>query len=491
MKKVVFLTGATGVMGMQTVKKFMDHTDEFELCVLARPSEANYQKLAPYGDKIKIIWGNLMDYDLMSRCMEGVDYVLHVGAILNPIATDWPPDITMRTNYGSTLAMLRGIKQYHQEEKTHFVYISTLETLGHHEAPHYWGRMGDPLQPPMTCYYALSKVASERAVAESGLKYWAIIRQSFQHPNNPISIGYPIVSHMPPDCCSEHIDSESSGNLMLQVCLKAPEEFWRRGYHIGGGAELRISQYDLIKALHGDMRRGYQPKWVATKNYHGCFFADSDDLEALIPYRLKNRESFLKEELAFQIQLAKSQPRLTPEETEAKNKRIASKPGGTVWATQQENDETLKILFGSKAKYDAIPDSWDDIPLPNPSMEPEYFDHGYDENKPDSALDITDMQGAAKFRGGECLSETMTPGDLFTPLRWKCGFGHEFTGSPNLILKLGHWCPHCFTEKWNYYDQAKVSPFFAQIWDYAHEGEEPFSVKMECDARMIDKCFEK
>ena len=67
MKKVVFLTGATGVMGMQTVKKFMDHTEEFELRVLARPSEVNYKKLAPYEDNLKIIWGNLMDYELLSR----------------------------------------------------------------------------------------------------------------------------------------------------------------------------------------------------------------------------------------------------------------------------------------------------------------------------------------------------------------------------------------------------------------------------------------
>ena len=56
MKKVVFLTGATGIMGMETVKRFMDHLDEIELRVLARPSEINYEKLKPYEDKIQIIW---------------------------------------------------------------------------------------------------------------------------------------------------------------------------------------------------------------------------------------------------------------------------------------------------------------------------------------------------------------------------------------------------------------------------------------------------
>ena len=491
MKKVVFLTGATGIMGMETVKRFMDHLDEIELRVLARPSEINYEKLKPYEDKIQIIWGNLMDYDLMSRCMEGVDYVLHVGAILNPIATDWPPDITLRTNYGSTLAMLRGIKQYHQEEKTRFVYVSTVEALGHHEAPHIWGRMGDPLQPPIYCYYAMSKVASERAVAESGLKYWAIVRQSFQIPNNPIAADYPIVAHMPQDTYGERMDAESSGNLMVQICLNAPENFWRYGYHMGGGEDQRFDQYSYVKALHGNARAGWSPKWLATKNYHGCYFTDSDDLNEIVPYRLKDRAQFLKDELMNQIKLVKSKPRMTPEEVEAKNKRIARKPGGTLWAIENNNEETIRVLWGSREKYDAIPENWEDIPLPEPTYPVEYLDHGYDETKPLSELDLADMQQAAKFRGGECLSETMEKGDLFTPLNWKCAFGHEFTGSPNLILRLGHWCPHCLEKEWNYYEQAKVNPFFAQTWDHAHKDEEPFTVKMECDATLIDKCFDK
>lgn len=491
MKKIVFLTGATGIMGMETVKKFMDHTDEFELRVLARPSESNYEKLAPFGDRVKIIWGNLMDYELLSRCMEGVDYVLHVGALLNPLATDWPPDITLRTNYGSTLAMLRGIRRYHQEETTRFVYVSTLETLGHHEPPHVWGRMGDPLQPPIKCYYALSKVASERAVAESGLKYWAVVRQTFQNPNNPIAVGYPIVGEMPHDNCSEHLDAESSGNLMLQICLNAPERFWRSAYHMGGGKSFRFNQYDYIKALHGNARAGWSPKWLATKNYHGCFFADSDELQELVPYRLKSIKRFLKDELIFQVKLAgASGARLTPEQTMAKNERICSKPGGTLWALKNDSEEDIRIFWGSREKHDAIPERWEDIPLPKSDYPVEYLDHGYDESKPLAELDLEDMRAAARFRGGACLSETMEPGDLYTPLRWKCAFGHEFTGSPNLILRMGHWCPHCLEGAWNYYDQARVNPFFAQTWDHAHADEEPFSVAMACDARDIDRLFE-
>ena len=54
---------------------------------------------------------------------------------------------------------------------------------------------------------------------------------------------------------------------------------------------------------------------------------------------------------------------------------------------------------------------------------------------------------------------------------------------------MGHWCPEELRGEWNYYEQARVNPFFAQCWDYEHEGEEPFAVKMVCDDTLISPDF--
>lgn len=490
MKKTVFLTGATGIMGMEAVKRFVEYPDEIELYALARPSKKNEEKLAPYADKMHIVWGDLTDFDLLTNVMEGKDYVFHVGALLPPLAEQQPPEVTMRTNYGSTLAMLRGIKKFHQEETTHFVYIGTVEEVGHRSPPMHWGRIGDPLQPPIYCYYALSKVASERAVAESGLKYWASVRQSFQNPSNPVAMEYPIIGMQPDDNCSEHIDCESSGNLCVQIARHAPDEFWRKAYNLGGGEGFRFTNYDYIKALHGDLRRDFNRNWIATRNYHGHFFMDSDRLNELVPYRLKTPEQFIKDELHFQINLARSGPRRTLAEIKEKNRQILRKKGGTLYYVEQGNEEAIKVYFGSRKLYDQLPEDWDGVPIAKPSDEPIVMNHGFDETKPVSELDIEDMRKAAAFRGGKCLSETMTKGDLYTPLRWQCALGHEFTATPNLVLFMGHWCPECLTGEWDYFTQAKVNPFFAQGWDYLHSEEEPFKVKIECDAHDVERLFE-
>ncbi|MPM86869.1 hypothetical protein SDC9_133961 [bioreactor metagenome] len=82
------------------------------------------------------------------------------------------------------------------------------------------------------------------------------------------------------------------------------------------------------------------------------------------------------------------------------------------------------------------------------------------------------MKKAAAFRGGECISDSMTKGDLFTPLKWKCSFGHEFEMTPNLVLKGGHWCPECLPWPWNYDEVAANNPFFAQVWYPLHDKSE-------------------
>ena len=59
MKKRVFLTGATGVMGTATMAELLARSDKFDITVLALDSKKNRKKLAKYGDKISVVWGDL------------------------------------------------------------------------------------------------------------------------------------------------------------------------------------------------------------------------------------------------------------------------------------------------------------------------------------------------------------------------------------------------------------------------------------------------
>ena len=91
------------------------------------------------------------------------------------------------------------------------------------------------------------------------------------------------------------------------------------------------------------------------------------------------------------------------------------------------------------------------------------------------------MRQAAAFRGGKCISETMTKGDLYTKLEWECHDGHRFWSSPYTILKGGHWCPECCQPApWNFDALAKKIPFFAQVWYDTHDKDEDKFYEKNC-----------
>ena len=97
MKKRVFLTGATGTMGWAGLMEFMQRLDRFDMTILARPSKKNKEKLAPYADRIRIVWGDLTKYEDVLEATKGADYVLHVGGMVSP-AADYFPNKTRRVN---------------------------------------------------------------------------------------------------------------------------------------------------------------------------------------------------------------------------------------------------------------------------------------------------------------------------------------------------------------------------------------------------------
>ena len=120
-----------------------------------------------------------------------------------------------------------------------------------------------------------------------------------------------------------------------------------------------------------------------------------------------------------------------------------------------------------------------------------HLNHGYNEDKPESELDIEDMKEAARFRGGECLSQTMVKGDLYTPLKWRCHDGHEFTATPYTIIKAGHWCEECEPlGQWDFDRQARFSPFYAQVWYDTHARGEKYVYYYDKDGKATYKTFE-
>ena len=480
-RRRILLTGATGVMGQAGLREIFAQRDRFDLTLLVRPSRKNRRILKEYihSKHIRIVWGDLCNYGDVLRAVEGADYVLHVGGMVSPLA-DHYPETTLRVNTLAAENIVRAIKAQPNPDNVKVVYIGSVAQTGDRQAPLHWARTGDPIAPSVFDYYAISKCLAERTFAESGLKYWVSLRQSGILYAGILRNIDPIMFHVPIREVLEWATVEDSGRLLAKVCDESvPESFWGKFYNIGSGAEYRLNNYRfeqllLANSLGLPPERLFASNMFATRNFHGQWYLDSDHLEEILHFRANTpvEEYFagMRKQLPWFFALTKFVPagvmrlflRLL-----AHNRRF-----GTLGWLKHNDKAHIAAYFGSRKEWEQIPD-W--ATLANFTLadknEAVRLDHGYDEQKDLAELNIEEMQRAAEFRGGKCLSKDMTPGDLRTPLEWECACGHRFTMSPTTVLLGGHWCPECFAKPWQYDAEAKRTPFFAQLWLAHHEGE--------------------
>lgn len=491
----VFLTGATGSMGFIGLNEILKDTDKQDVVILVQNTERDRKKLEGYENRkgLSIRWGDLTNYDDVYNCVKDADIILHVAALVSP-AADYHPELAMKVNYGGMKNLIQAIKEQGRQNSVKLVSIGTVAETGDRMPPIHWGRVGDPIKPSMFDYYAVSKIAAERLLIESGLKYWVSLRQTGIMGPAMSKIRDPIMFHNCLDNVLEYVSDRDSGillrNLALYNCTgKLAKEFWGHIYNIGGGESCRVDTYTMYKDMYGaigfkDLKYVINLKWYATCNFHGQYYLDSDKLENYLHFRHDSIQYFYDEYIKnlgstavlsrFICKLPGGQ-RIMGNIMKKMFLKYAKTEHGTVRFIEDNMEDKIDAYWGSRKNWEKLPDNINDFEHFTDWGKVIRLDHGYDESKMESELELSDMKGAAVFRGGKCLSNSMNKGEWNGKLKFKCAFGHEFEASPRLVLEGGHWCPHCERESWNYSARAKVDPFFAQVWNPLHDASEPES----------------
>lgn len=487
-KKRVMITGAAGNMGGETLKQMKNDLDRCELVLFDLDNSTSRERLKPYEELegVQVVYGDLLDRQLVFDCVKDADIILHIAAYVSP-AADEHPQRAMQINYGSAKNIVDAIKQCGREQEIRFVFIGTIAETGDRMPPIHWGRVGDPIKPSVYDYYAVSKIAAERMVIESGLSYWVSLRQTGIMGPAMSKIQDPIMFHNCLENVLEYVSDRDSGRLMRNLCMAdingtLDKEFWQHIYNIGGGESCRVSTLDMYRELYGklgitNLDHVIDPKWYATRNFHGHYYLDSDKLEKLFHFRRDSMDYFYKlylDNMGGLVPVARVITKLPGGQKfmgamiKRTLKKQALRQRGTLRFIADNDTEKKEAYWGSERNWEDIPEKLSDMQKFEDWDTVIKLDHGYDEDKPASQLNLEDMKGAAQFRGGECLSTEMTTGDWTGKLEFKCAFGHTFSASPKLVLEGGHFCPECERNSWNYKERAKREPFFAQVWNPLH-----------------------
>ena len=374
-KTKVFLTGATGVMGMAGLKELSSYPEKYDITVLARPSKVNRRKLKPYEKKgVRVLWGDLLDKDVLSRGIQDCDIILHVGGMVSPMA-DLYPEKTMKVNVGSMqhiTDIIKGIESGDPSRIIKLVYIGSVAQYGSKMPPHHWGNASHELCPSKFDKYGESKVRAEELMKTSGIRKWVSLRQTgILHPGLLKNAGNPVAFHTPIHGVLEWISVEDSGRLLERVCRSdVPEEFWNKCYNVGGGEKFRLINIEFERGILKTMgcpppEKVFEPNWFATDNFHGMWFEDSDLLDDILHFR--EEDTFeaclmrIKKSLPFYYKLAPVVPAFF---IKPFMKKVASKKelGPLRWI--KDNDaEKIEAAWGSLENYKRI-QGWEDMHTP-------------------------------------------------------------------------------------------------------------------------------
>lgn len=499
-KKTVFLTGSSGNMGFAGFKELYARKSKYNLVLLNRGSEKNREKFKIYENDpaVKLVWGDLTNYDDVLECVTGADIVLHVGGMVSP-AADYYPKKTIKTNTTAMKNIINAVKAQPNPDDIKVVYIGTVAETGDRNPPIHWARTGDPIKISVYDHYAISKAYAEMLLAESGLKHWVSLRQSGILYPAILKNMDPIMFHVPINGVLEWATIEDSGRLLAKVCEDSvPEDFWRKFYNIGSGKDYRITNFEFEELLLGALglpstKKIFDADWFILRNFHGQWYADSDKLDDILHFRayvpVKKYFDDMSKKVPAYYRACKLFPGKTKNLIAAVAKPFMKKIAetdvfGTLNWRKTGNPDRISAYYGTKADWDAI-GTWDTFKVERPTEEITLLDHGYDEEKGVENLTKEDLQKAAEFRGGKFLEDDYEPGDIYTPKKWECAFGHKFEMSVNLALRGGHWCPECSPLPWdpedidsdrdipwNYDEVAKKNPFFNQVWAPLHDPNE-------------------
>ena len=488
----IAITGATGNMGRAVMNAISAEAYIEEIRVLSHSSKRTkslLKKNKKLKKKIVVVEGSVADEAACRALADGVDIVLNFGAVIPPKSDQNPKSAIECNEVGANVlvSVIEGM-----ENQPMLLHTSTVALYGNRCKPHLFGRVGDPLLVSPFDIYSATKLRGEFRVLESEIQKWVVFRQTAMlHPNmltDNLSDG--LMFHTCFDAPLEWVTSHDSGILIRNFLRRLnaedlPESFWKRCYNIGGGPENRLFGYetynDGFKIIGGSTTCFFDPGYNATRNFHGVWYSDSNELEELFRFQEQTSTDYWQEILKCHpiFRAGKIVPKRVIRRFAIK--RLLKNYNSPAYWAKHQDAARLTAYFGGKDKYEELQKkSWKEALLPekydpasgiSDNETPVFY--GYDIGKADADISIEDLKSVAEAHGGKLISEKFKTGDMYAKIEWETQDGERFTATPYTVLRAGHWYNSIYTENvWDFDRLCKKDAVFASVWYDSHEKDE-------------------
>ena len=287
MKKIL-VTGGAGAIGTPLLEFLCSQVD-YQIVVFDLFSRATRKKLSRFEGKLELRFGDIRNLKEVEAVCEKVDIVIHLAAIIPPLA-DTNPELAYQVNVLGTENLIQALEK--KSKHAFILYASSVSVYGD-RISHPFIKVSDPLVPSVQDHYAETKIKAEEIIKTSKLD-WSIFRLSAIFGTSNLKVNH-LLFLMPLRTSIEFSTTEDAARAFYQAIDKKAL-LKNKVFNLGGGENCRISYEEFLTAtfeISGLGAIDFPPQSFAEKNFHCGYYADGHKLEEILQFRRDTTESYL------------------------------------------------------------------------------------------------------------------------------------------------------------------------------------------------------
>lgn len=272
--KDVLIIGGAGNVGTELLKVFKD--SKYSVTILDLESKLSKKRLQEVYNEMKIIYGDIEDYNLVKSLVLKNDIVINLAGIMPPLA-NLSDELAMGTNYNGNKNVVDAILEVNPS--CYYIYTSFISIYGKTDATNNKLTVqGETNYPDDT--YSVSLIRSEEYITSKLKKYMILRLPIVTTPNNYY------IKHIKLGTKNDFITTSDLSKLIFKVLEE--KKAYGHTYNISG---FKATTDVLVKNMY--KYSGYL-NMFGRNIYYGDY-DDADKINKFIDFKYENPSDYYKE----------------------------------------------------------------------------------------------------------------------------------------------------------------------------------------------------
>jgi nucleoside-diphosphate-sugar epimerase len=288
----ILITGAFGNIGLNTLNLLLKR--DYQVSTFDLKTKRNVKTAKKYENQlINCFWGDICNYDDITRAIGENDVIIHLAAIIPPLS-EKKPDLAYKINVEGTRNIIEAIKEINRGAK--FIFSSSVSVHGDRQELKPPVKFDCELKPSDN--YSNHKIQCEKIIRNSDLD-WTILRLGAV-PAVDFSQGFdPIMFDVDLNSRIEFVHSEDVALALSNAAEKIysnDEEVVYKTFMIGGGEAQGCQMYyrDFLGDLLDAFGIGNLPDGAFGKEPFYTDWMETEKSQKILHYQSRSFKYFVR-----------------------------------------------------------------------------------------------------------------------------------------------------------------------------------------------------